>query len=758
MSTLKRPVNGANAIWPVMLAMALHVQAAYAAPDGAAPDPAAAPATGGIEQVVVTAEKRKVNLQNAPLAVTAISGENLSKSNIVNLAGLNGEVPGLSIAKSSGYETVVTVRGVGSETPEAAYQTQPGVSLHVDGVYIANSISLDQSLFDLDHIEVLRGPQGTVSGMASTGGTINLVTKQPELGKMSGNADFSYGNYKLSQERAAINVPLGDTVAMRASVQKFDHDGFTNSTYGFGLDEAHDASGKLAFLWKPNQDFTATLTGQWYHANQNGAAQKNILDPNPDPREVTQDYMSKFKLDADLYHLNLDYTLPWATLKSITSYQTLKHRQQMNGSRLDYATLGQYDDVAAWNTTLKNYTQEFDIASLPGGVVDWQAGVFLMKQDSNQYVVEFGGTDANPVLTLPSRPITVRPYNLSYSEDTYVTRKSWAAFTQATYHVSDALRLTAGARYNHDESTGGTDGWLNSSGGKPTGKLEADYDLTKQNMLYGSLTRGYKPGGMNNNEGALMTPHEFKAESINAFEVGSKNQFLDNKLRVNLAAFYYDYRNMQYLAVDPLPYLGGIANIPHVHTHGVEAEVSYLAMENKLRLNGNLTYLRGKVVGDYYSLDAAGVAAAVATTPGCGSYYSSYPSAACAAGVAAKAQNLNGNSTAKTPKFQGSVNAAYSLDLGEGTLTPRLEYVYRGKFIYRVFNNSTLDQVGSYGIFNLHADYSPNNSKWNFGLTASNLGDKAGINSRYTDPFGIKQTSDEYIAPRQIIATVGYTF
>jgi iron complex outermembrane receptor protein len=768
LETNKMPAAGTRIHWPgVMMALALSAQAAHAAPalapaaaETTAADDAAAKAQAGqgIETVIVTAEKRRVNLQEAPMAVTAISGDALGKANVTNLAGLNGQVPGMSIAKSGGYETVVTVRGVGSETPQNAYSTQPGVSLHVDGVYIANSISLDQSLFDLDHIEVLRGPQGTVSGMASTGGTINLVSKQPEIGKYSGSGDLSIGNYKTTQARAALNIPLGATTAMRASLQKYDHDGFAESTYGFGLDEAHDASGKVAFLWKPNADFSATLTGQWYRSSQNGAAQKNIRDPNPDPRVLTQDYMSRFKLGADLYHLNLEYALPWATLKSITSSQRLDNKQQMNGSRLDYATLGQYDNLAAWNTKLKNYTQEFSIASLPGGKVDWTAGVFMMRQDSNQYVIELGGTDPNPILTLPTRPITVEPYNLYYAEDTTVRRKSWAAFTQGTYHASDDLRLTAGMRYNHDESQGGTRGWLNSSGGKPTGKLEANYDLSKQSMVYGSLTRGYKPGGVNNNAGSLMVAHKFDAESINAFEIGSKNQFMNNKLRVNLAAFLYDYRNLQYLAVDPNPYQGGIANVPKVRSRGIEAEVSYLALENRLRLNGNVTYLRGKIIGDYYTLDGAGVAAAVATTPGCESYYVSYPTPACAAGVASKAQNLNGNSTAKTPKWQGSFNAAYALPMETGIVTPRVEFIYRGNFIYRMFNNSTLDQVPSYNIVNLHVDYKPNDNNWTFSLSASNLGNKNGINSRFTDPYGIGQTSNEYIAPRQIIAKVGYEF
>lgn len=771
-STNKMPVPGTRINWPgVMIALALSAQAAHAAPaapetapadaaDAAAADASAAKTKNadGIEQVIVTAEKRRVNLQEAPMAVTAISGDALGKSNVVNLAGLNGQVPGLSIAKSAGFETVVTVRGVGSETPQASLQTQPGVSLHVDGVYIANSISLDQSLFDLDHIEVLRGPQGTVSGMASTGGTINLVSKQPELGRYSGSGDMSVGNYHLTQGRIALNVPIGETVAMRASLQKYDHDGFAQSPYGFGLDEAHDASGKLAFLWKPNADFSATLTGQWYRAAQNGAAQKNIRDPNPDPRVLTQDYISRFNLGADLYHLNLEYALPWATLKSITSSQRLDHKQQMNGSRLDYATLGRYDNVAAWNTKLDNYTQEFSIASLPGGQVDWQAGVFMMRQKSNGYVVEFAGTDANPNLTLPARPFTVRPYNLLFTQDAYGKRKSYAAFTQATYHVNDDLRLTAGARYNHDTIDGGTNNWFHNTTSKPTGKLEANYDLTKQSMVYASLTHGYKPGGVNNNARSVMVAHLFNPETINAFEIGSKNQFMNNKLRVNLAAFLYDYRNLQYLANDPNPYQGGIANIPKVRSRGLEAEVSYLALENRLRLNSNLTFMRSTVVGDYFTYDAAGIAAAVANTAGCGSYYTSYPTAACAQALIPKAQNLNGQSAAKTPKWQGSVNAAYALPMSTGIITPRLEVVYRGKFVYRMFNNSSLDQVASYSIVNLHVDYKPNDNNWTFSLSASNLGDKNGINSRFTDPYGIGQTSNEYIAPRQIIAKVGYEF
>ncbi|SFU73983.1 iron complex outermembrane recepter protein [Pseudoduganella namucuonensis] len=754
----------------------LGMQAAYGQEaDAAMPETVAPAGKSGspalpdkIEQVIITAEKRSVNIQNAPLSVTAISGENLQKSNITALNGLNGQVPGMSIAKSSGYETVVTMRGVGSETPESAYATAPGVSLHVDGVYIANSISLDQSLFDLDRIEVLRGPQGTLFGQSSTGGTINLISKQPELNDFGGSADLSAGNYKLRQGRVALNIPIGETVAVRGSAQKNDHDGFARSTYGFGLDELHDASGKLAMMWKPNADFSAILTGQWYRANQNGAEQKNILDPEPDPRTVTQDYASTFKLAADLYHLNLVYNLPWATFKSITSYQTLDHKQHMNGARLDFATLGVYDDVAAWNTKLQNFTQEFDLQSQPGGKVDWVTGLFIMKQRSNQYVLEYSGKDLAREHIVPADNATSLPANLKYAENTTVHRTSWAPFFQTTYHVTDHLRLTGGARYNSDATKGdrgtyfnlyGPPGKINYSSGKPTGKLAIDYDLLPQSMIYANVTRGYKPGGDNANSDPLMVPRAFKPETITAYELGSKNRFLDNTLRLNFSAFLNDYRNMQYLAVDPVPYQGGIGNIPRTRIYGLEAEASWLTLANRLRMNANLTVMRGLVVGDYKTLDAAGVANAVAATPICAGYYGfPGPSRACEAAIAAQASNVKGNSTPKTPKYQGSINGSYKFLSEHGVLTSRAEYVYRGAFVYRVFNNGALDHVASYGLVNLNFDYQPNDSNVRYSVAVSNLRNKAGINSRYTDPYGIGQTSNEYIAPRQVIATIGYSF
>jgi iron complex outermembrane receptor protein len=720
-----------------------------------------------IEEILVTAERRSTDLQKTALALTAISPETLDKSNITDLAGLNGMVPGLEITKSSGFETIVTIRGVGSETPENASITVPGVALFIDGVYVANTISLDQTLFDLDHIEVLRGPQGALYGQSAIGGAISLVTKQPDLERFEGAGDVSFGDYGLHRERAEVNVPLGEDWAVRVSGQHYQHDGFTtNVLTGQKLDDADDLSGKIAVTWKPTDAFSATLTGQWYSADQNGAAQKNIDDPDPDPRQVTQDYPSKFNLDTQLYHLNLQWDLPWFSIKSVSAFQGLDHRQQEDSSRSAYSILGSYDDLAAWNTSLQNINEEFDLLSLPDSRLQWVGGVFLLSQHSAQFVAEFEGSDPNPVTVVGPNIETHPPANLAYGNDTYVERKSASPFLQATYPITDDLRLTAGGRFNVDSYDLSA---LNFSAFSiapvqhrysdhtPTWRLELDADVTPDSLAYASFSRGYKPGGVNGVASAVVVPDSFKPETNTAFEIGSKNFLFDRHLRANFAGFYYDYRNMQYIETDPYPFDGGMANIPSVHVWGGEAEFSYLGFGDRLRLNGNFTAEHGAVQGRYRTIDSTVQQSIEASNAACangGAYFNP----ACWAAVTAAARDIGGNAPPKTPDFAGSLTISYALSALAGTLTPRVEYLYRGALWSRVFDEPGLDRVKAYGLWNLTLDYAPDDGNYTLSLTASNLADKAGVNSRYTDPYGTFQTSQQYIPPRQIIGTIGYSF
>jgi iron complex outermembrane recepter protein len=708
-----------------------------------------------LEQVIVSAEKRDVDLQSAPVAITAISAAALDQSNVTQLADLNGSVPGLTIAKSSGFERSVAIRGIGSETPENAYTTQPGVSLHVDGVYIANTIALDETLFDVDQIEVSRGPQATVFGQTSTGGTINLISKQPLLGRFDAYVDASAGNYDLLRGRAVVNVPIGDSIAVRASVQAYGHQGFATDTdiAGLHLDAANDKTGKVAVLWQPTDSFSATLTAQLYHAGHSGDEQKNILDPNPDPRTVSQDFPGYFELSTQLYYLNVKWELPWAEAKSTSSWQSLDNHIREDGTRLNVALLGFFDQVQPWDTWMSDLTQELSLASRPGGFWDWTVGAFYLAQINHQYVNELSDTVPAPFLL--------------YNNDGHIDRHSYAGYAQATAHLSQALRLTLGGRYNHDEyggpsTTRAADGSAFTVDDRyakavPTARAELQYDLAPGTMQYLSFTRGYKPGGVNDNPGSVLVPQLFKNEIINAFEFGTKYRSPDNNLIVNGAAYFYDYQDMQYIATDPVPFKYGIDNIPVAHILGLELESSYLTLDNRLRLDGNLSWSHGRLVGDFHTLDAKAASQLIAAIPSC-QFNGAFFNPQCQSLIAAGAPNTDGNEVPKLPQWQGSLNAGYTASFGSYRLLTRLEFIYRGSFQYRIFNDGALDKVPSYDQWNLYFQLTPPAAHWNYAIGLSNLFNVDGINARYTDPFGTGQTSNEYIPPRQIIGTIAYHF
>jgi iron complex outermembrane receptor protein len=789
---LKRNLTAASCLTALAVAAPLAAHAADATATGAAAAAMANPT------VVVTAEHRTVSIQKAPLAITAVSSRQIDQSGVTLVSGLNAVVPSLEVTKASGFENLVAIRGVGSETPENSLTTVPGVSEFVDGVYIANTISLDQTLFDIDNIQVLRGPQGALYGESSIGGAILINTVQPKLGVVDAQADFTAGNYNLLRERGEVNIPLSDQFALRVSAQKYDHDGFTKDAliHGFDLDDAHDGSIKAALLWQPNSHFSAILTAQGYFANQHGDAQKNVNDPSPDPRVVFQDYPARFQLQNDLFHLNLELDEPDYIIKSVTGYQYLAHQQREDSSRSAFSLIGQYDDVAAWDTWVNNFTEEFDILSPPGRQLEWTVGAFYLNQASHQFVLEFECTNpaifggcAPPPTTfqappLPSDPLDPpaglknlpskfdEPTNLSYGNDSHATHWSAAVFAQATWHVSDVFRVTAGIRYNHDYdrdpsfnfSTNGIGLITNAiSTDEPTWRFEADYDLTPSNLLYASIARGYKPGAANGSAGFIL-PLTAKAETNDAFEIGSKNQFLDGQLRFNVSAFYYIHRDFQYIETDPIPFAGGLANIPQVNDYGVEFEATYVSPDSRLVVDGSLALERGQVIGTTKTLDST-IANAIEGPNFSGgfsgpcAFFSAFFNPGCWAVVVAHETNIQGNEPPDMPNVSGSASISYRFTTPIGDFMPRAQVVYRGDEWARIFNVPALDRVPAYTVVNLNIDFIPaGNDHLRLSLTGTNVGNVAGINSRYTDPFGTFTTSNQYIPPAQIMGTIAWRY
>ena len=369
---------------PNLVSFLLGLSAVAAALDSAAQDRAPQ-----LEEMIVTAEKRSESLQDLSQAVTALSGEDVDNRNVITFVDLGSIAPGVTAAKNEGYKTVIAIRGVGNEANQNAI-ANPSVSYHLDGIYVASPFALHTDFLDLERIEVLRGPQGTLFGQNSTGGAINVITKAPDTEEFFGKADITVGNYSLVRARGSVNIPISDTVALRASAASHNHDGFSrNITLDQELDQADSFSGRARLLWAPAENLRFNFTAQYYDENTNGAAQKGIFDSTPDPRRLTQDWHSSYELESQLYSLVAEWDLPAFTVRSLTSYQDDDVTVVRDNDRHDFSTLvnrGTFllpAGVDPETDRQKTFTQELNLISTEPlfGRLDWTAGVFYLDTE-----------------------------------------------------------------------------------------------------------------------------------------------------------------------------------------------------------------------------------------------------------------------------------------------------------------------------------------------------------------------------------------
>lgn len=718
---------------------------------------------GGLDEIIVTGEKRETVLQDAPMSITALGSSFLEQRNANEINDLNGLVPGLSVSKSEGSARIVSIRGIGYET-SANPNSQPGVAFHINGVYISHVMALAQDLLDVERVEVLRGPQGTVFGQTSTGGAINVITRKPIIGEISGNVSGSYGNYNYTKLSGALNIPISDTMAARVAAQYLRHDGYGSSigvenVDTYELDDANNLGLRASLLWEPTDTFSAILSGQTYDTSRAGALQKNVLDTTPGSRVVNQDYPSSFDLKTRMADLAMSLDIgDFATLKSVTAYQYMLKDQ---GADTDRSAGDFFVHTTRWRDRSKTWTQEVSLNAFPGSVVEWTLGGFFLRQRALKDYVSLGSSPALVYNDMPIVFATYSPYQ----------HTSAAAYGQAVVHVTDALTFTGGMRYNWDKTSGQPINFFDQFGpAEPrkvtsnaiTGKIGADYQITSDNMVYVVASRGYKPSGVNFNQDSVIVPESYEHEIVKALEVGTKNEFFDRRIRLNVSGFYYWYDNYQFTAEDPRVNSGGSWNIPNAEIYGLEVEASVLPFDG-LRLDGTLSLATGKFKGDFFTIDsqsALAIRQQEALDLGLPQpYVSGYGyNPDIIATVADNLMNTNGNKVAKLPGVQAQFSATYDTDLDAGNLMVRGEMIYRSGFNSRIFEGGPLDKVPSYTLFNATVQYQPFDSELTFSLSAQNLFNVDGVNSLFTDPYGALTTSVEYVNPRQVFATIAYKF
>lgn len=493
--------------------------------------------TTQLEEVVVTAERREQNLQKTAASVAVRSGEELQQQGRYSLSQILEDISGV---QSGGVNAVgqvggtdasgadVTIRGIPSNTraPSSITSIAPAAAIYVDGVYEGVGGS-----YDIDRVEVQRGPQGTLYGRSATSGLVAIHTADPELGGVGGDASLEFGKYELQHYTAAVNVPLSDDIALRVAGNRYEQDGYDSDAGG----QRTTTDGRIKFLYKPDENLSVLLGAALQNNTTHVGGVTVYLDT---PDSYRYDRTTPIGLGENRFRQywgQLDWDLGPATLTWLPAYRTWE------SDSVTHITGALSVDQTSHIPKDHFHTEELRLASNPGSTLAWQVGALYFNNElSNQ----------NTVTIVPIGALAFSSDTRSKSTDAI------GVFGEVTYPFSDSWRVTGGVRYDHSKvavdqaytsATLVTKVLTGDEGTRRfnnvTWRARLEHDLTAQNLIYGSISTGATPGDLNVSTGNSGNPVVFdvKAETLTAFEIGSKNRFLDDSLQLNLAAFYYDY-------------------------------------------------------------------------------------------------------------------------------------------------------------------------------------------------------------------------
>jgi iron complex outermembrane receptor protein len=747
-----------------------------------------------LDSIIVVGQKENQGIQRAPEAITALPTEVLKQNVVRSAEDLDGLVPSLVIGESDGYNFDLSIRGIGLNSPQDD-GSPASVSVHQNGIFIPNPLALSLSFLDVDHIEVLRGPQGTVFGQNAVGGTLNIITVLPTFDSVKGYSDLEVGSFDLTHLRTAINLPLSSTFAIRFAGDFIKQDGYVVATAvpgDYHLNDTHNYHLRMTALFQPVESFSVVGSLEYAKVVQHEPESKNILDPNPNPYQETSDWPGVYDIDQTIATVTATYDLSAMTFKSLSSVQYMNQggSNSESGLTIPLATnlYGGENDQFVLH---QNYavTQEFDVSSKPGGPLDWVAGAFYLDTRTtdgyDQYLRNPSQPGAPDILNNENEALVAPELaagTLYFETSNSFRHTSVSGFGQGIYHITDDLRATAGFRYTTDHNTTLLDNYFGDPGigggivhlhqhsDKVTWKTGLDYQITPDKFLYGSISTGYKPGGGNPGTAPAVVPANYQPETITAFELGSKNSFLDKAVVANFAGFYYIDKNMQYHAEDLINFDGGVDNLPKVYVYGLEAEFS-AQMPYSFRLSGNLTAEHGKIVTHVSTIDnLAGNAAnsQFAAQYGETAFIDAefgIPNPALPNGPAllsalrAKGyRDVYGNQPPNLPNYMASMALSQVSQFGDGSsLLSRLQGNYRDHYADTVFGNSFYYTTPSYVLMNLFFDYTLPNKKLDLSFTVTNLADRAEVSYRFTNQYG-GETTQTWFPPREYILGASYKF
>jgi iron complex outermembrane recepter protein len=695
--------------------IALSVMAALtAAPVMAAEAGDSADSTPTLEEIVVTAQRRTTDVQTTSVPVTVLSGDDLNKKGIQNVDDLMFATPSLNV-QDSGSGALINIRGIGKS--DFGQEVPGGVMIYRDGAPVApGGILTDEPYYDIESVEVLRGPQGTFAGENSTGGAIFIKEVDPSItAGVGGWVEGQYGNYDDKRVRGALNLPLSDTLAVRFAVNGEDRDSFWNVTgpYTGNPGNRHEADGRFSALWQPTDAFKAVLKLDYNYIDHGGIPASVYTGSTANLFNVNlAGYLRGLENQLrTVLQLNYEFA-DGINLRSISSYQSGQTRDSMN---YDGSANPLTAEIFQTNEVDRTLSQEFNLISPDSGPFTWVLGVTYLQDIVSQ---PSGPSGSETFLSVSPGSSPTEGEGLAGN---YRAKKQdWGVFGQGTYSITDALKLEVGARYSRtsfimDNTTVALLNGIPFLGenilgdeekdSKLTGKVGLDYTLSPQNFLYGFVATGHKGGGLNG-VGTLLPvppgqppvttpaadlPPAFLPEEVTDYEVGWKGTYFNNHLRTQLGAFYNQYRNFQVALFEPNLQAGFDTNVPGTtRIDGLEAQ-----MQGQY---GNFTF----DLGASYLESAFGTFSAVDSR-----------------NLAAGEQNLTGNQQPNAPRWTAQAGVQYLFHLGSDTLAPRLDYGMVGSRWATVFEVRPTDYLAAEHLFNGQLTY--RHRQWDFTAYGTNI-------------------------------------
>ena len=522
-----------------------------------------------LEEIVVTAQKRESTLQSEPLAVSAFSGEEIARSGGTDANVLGYIVPNLHVGEETNRDGLsMTIRGVsGTDVRNAA---DPTTAFHVDGSYVPRLSGPQAYFYDVERIEVLRGPQGTLYGRNSTAGVVNVITNKPEFDAFSGLAEITTGDYSLLQFNGVLNVPFSDGVAGRIAVMSNDRDGYRENAPSENGDDADDLGVRAHLAFEAGEDTSMLITGERYTRGGVGAVASFATFPNDTTGLLTSDPARTNPIDTQGYRDNSDTNVRFDVNHSFSGFDFTYQAAYRSHERdfladADFTAEPTVESFVQETMESATWTHEARLTSTGAGPFQYIAGIYLLDE-------EIDG-DFRVGLT----HFRFGPSFRVRFVDQGLTNESAAAFLHTTYDLSEELRLTAGLRHTRDEKDkAGNPNDLGATADTATGsfqtvglengptfflapqlanpqwnettwKLGLDYQLTGNSLLYGYASTGFKAGGYN--RGSQTMPGAplvvYNPETVTAFEGGWKMTSASGRARLNIAAFAYDYKDLQ---------------------------------------------------------------------------------------------------------------------------------------------------------------------------------------------------------------------